>query len=196
MPDGWKEHWSNPHDECLALAASIMYHMYQLPDRKAWLRVGGVTQGYCMAQFLTMHHIMGQKEEISSFHLFPLLCKGSCFKGPFTDGVNGKIHFKGRTPSSVQPPAEQEIHFLLQEIQFWCNSSNSWLQRMMKQRGVGLCYLFNCGVVVGKLVFALGRPTKLQVYLKACCNGFMVTGSPDAPATAEPLSTLALCSHL
>lgn len=54
MPDGWKEHWSSPHDVCLALAASIMHHMYQLPDRKAWLQVGSVTHGYYTAQFLVM----------------------------------------------------------------------------------------------------------------------------------------------
>lgn len=54
MPDGWKGSWSSPHNEHLALAASITHHMYQLPDRKAWLQVGSVTQGHYIAQFLDM----------------------------------------------------------------------------------------------------------------------------------------------
>lgn len=98
MPDGWKKCWSSPHDECLALAASITYHMYQLPDRKVWLQVGSVTQGNYIVQFLVMPPYSGAERK----NFFLSLASFTVQRDLLIDGVDGKSCFKGRTPGSVQ----------------------------------------------------------------------------------------------
>lgn len=119
MPDGCEEYWSSPHDECLALAASITYHMYQLPDRKPQLQAGSVTQGYYIAQFLVMpSYNSTERRKFFSFTHSLHRAKGSASKALLLMVWMEKAVSKAEHLALCRPPAEQEIQFVLQEIQF------------------------------------------------------------------------------
>lgn len=146
MPDGWKKCWSSPHDECLALAASITYHMYQLPDRKVWLQVGSVTQGNYIVQFLVMPPYSGAERKMFFLSLASFTVQRDLLQRPFYWWYRWKKLFQRQdTWLCAGLLMSRKYNFFLQKTQFLCNSCKRLPQGKKKHWGVcgfcSLCYL-------------------------------------------------------